>query len=96
MCGGRHGHGTQPAPRCRRGVGGGGARRPQTSRLVGRRLHRFILPDGASVGAIVRGDAVLMAHHQLQVETGDHLIVFVANKRLLPKVENCSVGFGFW
>jgi len=69
----------------------------KTSRLVGRRLHEIHFPDGASVGAIVRGDAVLMAHHQLQVETGDHLIVFVANKRLLPKVEKLfEVGFGFW
>lgn len=69
----------------------------KTSRLVGRRLGQISFPAGASVGALVRGEQVLMAHHDLQVHSGDHLIVFVANRRLVPKVEKVfEVGFGFW
>ena len=69
----------------------------KTSRLVGRRLGQINFPAGASVGALVRGDQVLMAHHDLEVRSGDHLIVFVANRRLVPKVEKMfEVSFGFW
>jgi trk system potassium uptake protein TrkA len=30
---------------------------------------------------------VIMAHHDTVVESGDHVIVFVENRRLIPKVE---------
>jgi trk system potassium uptake protein TrkA len=63
----------------------------RTSRLVGRRINAIGLPTGARFGAIVRGkDAecrVLMPTHDLVIEEGDHVIIFLPNKRLLRAVE---------
>ena len=35
----------------------------KTSRVVGKRVGDIPLPDGAAIGAVVRGDAVMIAHH---------------------------------
>ena len=35
----------------------------RSSRVVGTRVAEIELPEGASIGAIVRGDEVIMAHH---------------------------------
>jgi trk system potassium uptake protein len=44
----------------------------------------------------VRGEEVLMAHHDTRVEAGDHVIMFVASKRLVPEVEKLfQVSAGF-
>jgi trk system potassium uptake protein len=65
-------------------------------RLVGRKLENIELPKGATIGAIVRGEQVIMGHHDTVVQAKDHVIVFVSNKKMLPKVEKLfqvSVGF---
>ena len=65
-------------------------------RCVGRRIEEIDLPKGAAIAAIVRSDKVIMPHHDTVVLTEDHLIVFVTDKKLLPKVEKLfevSVGF---
>jgi trk system potassium uptake protein TrkA len=56
-------------------------------RLTGRRVEEIELPPGSLIGAVVRGDEVLMAHHDTRIESGDHVIVFVADKKTLPQVE---------
>jgi trk system potassium uptake protein TrkA len=70
------------------GIARGDAR---SSRLVGRRIEDVELPEGARFGAIVRGEGrsceVLMPHHDLLIEEGDHVIIFLASKRLLRPVE---------
>src|ERR1700735_306142 len=38
------------------------------SRIVGRRVEEIILPEGTSIGAIVRGEDVIMAHHDTVVQ----------------------------
>jgi trk system potassium uptake protein TrkA len=39
---------------------------------------------------------VIMAHHDIVIEAGDHVIVFVVSKSLVPKVEKLfQVGFAF-
>jgi trk system potassium uptake protein TrkA len=58
----------------------------RSSRVVGRELDDLELPDSTTIGGIVRGDALLIAHHDVMIEAGDHVILFVANKRDLPKV----------
>jgi trk system potassium uptake protein TrkA len=57
------------------------------SRVVGRAVEELKLPRGASVGAIVRGDQVLMAHHDTQIVAGDHMILFIADRRQIDEVE---------
>ena len=51
------------APRRGRGARGRRARQRRSSRVVGKRVDEIPLPEGASIGAIVRGDEVIMAHH---------------------------------
>ena len=54
------------------------------------------LPPGTHIGAVVRGEEVLMAHHDTRIEAGDHVIVFVSDKRNLPRVEKLfQVSAGF-
>jgi trk system potassium uptake protein TrkA len=68
----------------------------ESSRCVGRRIDEIDLPRGAAIAALVRADEVVMAHHDTVVQTEDHAIVFVTDKKLLPKVEKLfevSVGF---
>lgn len=69
----------------------------RNSRVVGRRIGEIALPEEATVGAIVRGDDVLVAHHDTLIESGDHVILFVLNKRVIPKVERLfQVDVGFF
>jgi trk system potassium uptake protein TrkA len=67
-----------------------------SSQCVGRTIEELDLPRGAAIAAIVRGEEVIMAHHDTAVQTEDHVIVFVTDKKLLPRVEKLfevSVGF---
>jgi len=59
----------------------------ESCRVTDRRIEEIQLPPGAQIGAIVRGEEVLMAHHDTRVLAEDHVIVFVTDKKLLPKVE---------
>ncbi len=45
------------------------------------------LPEGAAIGAIVRGDTVIMAHHDTVVRADDHVILFLADRRHVEAVE---------
>jgi trk system potassium uptake protein TrkA len=69
----------------------------QSSRVVGRRIDEIDLPKGATIGAIVRGDKVIMGHHDLVIEADDHVIVFVIDKGMVRKVEKLfQVNIGFF
>jgi trk system potassium uptake protein TrkA len=57
------------------------------SRVVGRRIEELELPNGASIVALVRGDRVLIAHHDTAIETEDHLIVFLSDRRQVDAVQ---------
>ena len=59
----------------------------ESCRVTGRRIEEIELPPGTTIGAVVRGDEVLMAHHDTQILAEDHVIVFVTDKKILPKVE---------
>jgi trk system potassium uptake protein TrkA len=58
-----------------------------SSRVVGRRVEEIMLPEGTSIGAIVRGEDVLMAHHDTVVQADDHAILFLSDRRHLDAVE---------
>jgi trk system potassium uptake protein TrkA len=59
----------------------------ESCRVTGRRVEEIDLPPGTTIGAVVRGEEVLMAHHDTRIEAEDHVIVFVTDKKTLPKVE---------
>lgn len=68
----------------------------ESSQVVGRRIEEIDLPKGATIGAIVRNGEVIMGHHYTLIESEDHVIVFVINKKILRKVEKLfqvSIGF---
>lgn len=59
----------------------------KTSSIVARRIGELNLPPGASIAAIVRGPQIMMARDDLVIESDDHLILYVADKRHLREVE---------
>jgi trk system potassium uptake protein TrkA len=74
----------------------------KTCRMAGRRIEEIGLPEGAQVGAIVRGlhladgseiereyakPRVIIAHHDTVILPNDHVIVFVPRKRMVRQVE---------
>jgi trk system potassium uptake protein len=59
----------------------------RSSRIVGRTVAQIPLPEGASIGAVVRGEEVIMAHHDTLVLADDHVILFLADRRHLEAVE---------
>ena len=63
----------------------------RSSRIVGRTVAEIPLPEGASIGAVVRGDEVIMAHHDTRVLADDHVILFLADRRHLDAVERLFV-----
>lgn len=68
----------------------------RSSRVVGRRLDEIKLPPGCTIGAIVRGDEVIIAHHDTTIEAGDHVILFIVDKRRTRDVERLfQVGLTF-
>jgi trk system potassium uptake protein TrkA len=58
-----------------------------SSKVVGRRIDELKLPPGTTIGAIVRGSEVLIAHHDTVIESEDHLILFVVDKKHISDVE---------
>ncbi len=85
----------------------------KSSKVVGRRVEEIDLPKGTTIGAIVRRHEraapksgagkpvydyqVIIAHHDTIIEPDDHVIVFVVNKRMVPKVEKLfQVDLGFF
>ncbi|MDZ7783317.1 MAG: Trk system potassium transporter TrkA [Halioglobus sp.] len=60
---------------------------PYSSRVVGRRLDELQLPDGVTIGAIVRNDEVLIAHGDVLIEENDHVILFLVDRSKIKAVE---------
>jgi trk system potassium uptake protein TrkA len=54
---------------------------------VGRTIQSIKLPPGTTIGAIVRQEEVLIAHSDTKIETEDHVILFLVNKRYISDVE---------
>ena len=68
-----------------------------SSKVVGRRVGEIKLPPGTTIGAIVRGDDVIMGRSDVVVESDDHVILFVMDKRHIADVERLfQVGLGFF
>jgi trk system potassium uptake protein TrkA len=68
-----------------------------SSKVVGNAIENIALPRGASIGAVVRGEDVLIAHHDTRIESEDHVILFLQDKRRVPEVEQLfQVGVTFF
>ena len=58
------------------------------SRVVGRKIEDVQLPRGTNIVALVRGEQVIIAHHDTVVETDDHVILFMTDRRKIEHLEN--------
>ena len=68
----------------------------RSSKVVGRAIEDIKLPPGTTIGAIVRGEEVIMAHHDTVIEADDHVILFLVDKKRITEVERLfQVGITF-
>lgn len=59
----------------------------KTSKVVGRYIHQLKLPKGVFISAVVRQNAVIIVEEDTMIESEDHIILFVSNKKSLKDVE---------
>ena len=68
----------------------------KSSKVVGRKIEDIKLPPGSTIGAIVRGDEVIIAHHDTKIQAEDHVILFLVDKKYIIDVERLfQVGITF-
>ncbi|MDH5407996.1 MAG: Trk system potassium transporter TrkA [Gammaproteobacteria bacterium] len=66
------------------------------SKVVGSSIEDLKLPQGTSIGAIVRNGEVIIAHHDTVIESEDHVILFLVDKNRIDEVERLfQVGITF-
>jgi trk system potassium uptake protein TrkA len=66
------------------------------SRVVGRKIEDIELPKGTAIVALVRNDKVIIAHHDTVIETDDHVILFMTDRRKIERLEQLfQVGVSF-
>ena len=58
-----------------------------TSSLFGLPIKEIPLPDGASVGAVVRHGELIMPSSNVELSLNDHLIIFLSDKNMVNEVE---------
>lgn len=59
----------------------------RTCRVVDRRIDQVDLPDGATIGAIIRDHEVIMPHHDTVIRVGDHVILLLTSREKLRAVQ---------
>ncbi|WP_434457364.1 Trk system potassium transporter TrkA [Stutzerimonas urumqiensis] len=59
----------------------------RSSKVVGRMVGQIALPEGTSIGAVIRDEEVLIAHDDTLIASGDHVILFLVDKRHIRDVE---------
>jgi len=59
----------------------------ETSKVVGREISQLQLPKGAIIGAVVRDKKVILPEPETVIESNDHIIIFVIEKKSIQDVE---------
>lgn len=60
---------------------------PSSSGVVGHSIQDIKLPPGTTIGALVRQKQVVICHHDTVIRPNDHVIMFLVDKKHIPKVE---------
>ncbi len=69
----------------------------KNSKVVDRAVEDIKAPPGTTLAALVRGEDVIICHHDTIIREGDHAIVFVVDKRRTRDIEKLfSVSFHFF
>jgi trk system potassium uptake protein TrkA len=68
-----------------------------SSKVVGRKIGDIKLPPGASIGALIRDDEVIIAHQHIVIQEEDHVILFLVDKKRIRDIEKLfQVGVTFF
>ena len=68
----------------------------KSSKVVGRNIEDIELPKSSAIVALVRDEKVIIAHHDTMIESDDHVIIFVTDRRKIEKIESLfQVGVSF-
>ncbi len=59
----------------------------KSSKIIGKNLADIRLPDDTAVAALLRHEQVIMAQDDVVIEAGDHVILFVGDKRHVGDIE---------
>jgi trk system potassium uptake protein TrkA len=69
----------------------------KSSKVVGRMIEEIALPPGTTIGAIIREEEVLIAHDDTVIASGDHVILFLVDKKYIREIERLfQVGLTFF
>ena len=69
----------------------------RSSKVIGRSIGEINLPPGTTIGAIIRDEEVLIAHDSTVINAGDHVILFLVDKKHIRDVEKLfHVGLSFF
>jgi trk system potassium uptake protein TrkA len=69
----------------------------KSSKVVGKAIMHIDLPPGTTIGAITRADQVIIAHDSTVIESGDHVVMFLVDKKYIRDVERLfQVGLSFF
>ena len=69
----------------------------KSSKVIGRSIGEINLPPGTTIGAIIRDEEVLIAHDATVINAGDHVILFLVDKKHIRDVEKLfHVGLSFF
>lgn len=58
-----------------------------TSNIVGRTIRDLRLPTGCLIGAILRRGEVIMGHKNVEIQDGDHVVVYLSDKKVITEIE---------
>lgn len=58
-----------------------------SSHVIGRKIDEIKLPQGVIVGAILRGEKILIARKSVIIEENDHVVIYVSDKKHIPDIE---------
>jgi trk system potassium uptake protein TrkA len=66
------------------------------SKVVGRKIEDIELPKGAAIVTLVRDNRVIIGHHDTVIESDDHVILFLTDRRKIESIEKLfQVGVSF-
>ena len=69
----------------------------KSSKVIGKAIRDIGLPPGTTIGAIIRDEEVIIAHDDTMIATGDHVILFLVDKKHIRDVEKLfHVGLSFF
>ena len=69
----------------------------KSSKVVGRKIGDIALPPGTTIGANINNEEMLIAHDDTMIASGDHVILFLVDKKYIRDVERLfHVGLSFF